>query len=62
MNPALLRLRKAPQLEKDPNQFLMVAVRGDLVIGTLQLTLIPGLSRRGTTRAVGSHAGLKLQL
>lgn len=40
------------RLEKDPNQFLMVAVRNGTVIGTLQLTIIPGLSRRGSTRAV----------
>jgi GNAT superfamily N-acetyltransferase len=40
-------------LERDPNQFLMVAaVSGDVVVGTFQLTFIPGLSRRGATRAV----------
>ena len=39
-------------LEKDPNQYLMVAVSGDVIVGTFQLTLIPGLSRRGATRAV----------
>jgi ribosomal protein S18 acetylase RimI-like enzyme len=39
-------------LEKDPNQCLMVAVRNEDVVGSLQLTLIPGLSRRGATRAV----------
>ncbi|MGW7523517.1 N-acetyltransferase family protein [Streptomyces sp. NPDC054783] len=40
------------RLEADPNQHLVVAVRGDRVIGTLQLTLIPGLSHKGTTRAL----------
>lgn len=40
------------RLRKDPNQFVMVAVRDDRVIGTLQLTVIPGLSRRGSTRSV----------
>ncbi|MFD8395688.1 GNAT family N-acetyltransferase [Streptomyces sp. NPDC059680] len=40
------------RLEADPNQHLVVAVRGDRVIGTLQLTIIPGLSRKGTTRAL----------
>ena len=40
------------RLEKDPNQFLMVAVRNGTVIGTFQLTVIPGLSRRGSIRAV----------
>ncbi|MEE1931201.1 GNAT family N-acetyltransferase [Streptomyces sp. TRM 70351] len=40
------------RLQGDPNQFLTVAVRGDMVVGTLQLTVIPGLSRRGSTRSV----------
>ncbi|PWJ25348.1 N-acetylglutamate synthase-like GNAT family acetyltransferase [Branchiibius hedensis] len=35
----------------DPHQHLMVAVRDETIVGTLQLTLIPGLSRRGATRA-----------
>ncbi|MGW2490113.1 GNAT family N-acetyltransferase [Streptomyces sp. NPDC001606] len=39
-------------LEADPNQHLVVAVRADRVIGTLQLTIIPGLSRKGATRAL----------
>lgn len=39
-------------LAKDPNQYLMVAVSGDVVVGTFQLTLVQGLARRGTTRAV----------
>ncbi|MEU6927995.1 GNAT family N-acetyltransferase [Streptomyces sp. NPDC046374] len=40
------------RLAQDPNQRLVVAVRGDKVVGTLQLTLIPGLSRKGTTRSL----------
>ncbi|SDK81381.1 GNAT family N-acetyltransferase [Streptomyces indicus] len=40
------------RLASDPNQHLMVAVRGEQVVGTLQLTVIPGLSRRGATRSV----------
>ncbi|MDF6019970.1 GNAT family N-acetyltransferase [Streptomyces sp. JH34] len=36
----------------DPNQHLVVAVREGHVVGTLQLTVIPGLSRRGATRSV----------
>lgn len=36
----------------DPNQHLVVAVRGGQVIGTLHLTVIPGLSRRGATRSL----------
>jgi GNAT superfamily N-acetyltransferase len=34
----------------DPNQLQMVATSGDEVIGTLQLTFIPGLARKGAWR------------
>ncbi|WP_329615125.1 GNAT family N-acetyltransferase [Streptomyces brevispora] len=40
------------RLADDPNQHLMVAVRTGRIVGTLQLTVIPGLSRRGSTRSV----------
>jgi ribosomal protein S18 acetylase RimI-like enzyme len=40
------------RLAQDPNQFLVVAVRDEEPVGTLQLTLISGLSRRGATRAL----------
>ncbi|GGZ16677.1 GNAT family acetyltransferase [Streptomyces inusitatus] len=40
------------RLARDPQQRLTVAVRENRVVGTLQLTFIPGLSRRGATRAV----------
>jgi GNAT superfamily N-acetyltransferase len=40
------------RLDKDPDQLLLVAVRDGAVVGTLQLTIIAGLSRRGATRAV----------
>ncbi|MFF6780973.1 GNAT family N-acetyltransferase [Streptomyces sp. NPDC012510] len=40
------------RLSGDPNQHLAVAVREGRVVGTLQLTIIPGLSRRGSTRSV----------
>jgi GNAT superfamily N-acetyltransferase len=40
------------RLRRDPNQHLVVAVRDGRVVGTLQLTVIPGLSRRGATRSV----------
>jgi GNAT superfamily N-acetyltransferase len=40
------------RLADDPNQRLVVAEREDRVVGTLQLTIIPGLSRRGATRSV----------
>jgi GNAT superfamily N-acetyltransferase len=40
------------RLSVDPNQHLVVAVREGRVVGTLQLTVIPGLSRRGSTRSI----------
>ncbi|MEU8711098.1 MULTISPECIES: GNAT family N-acetyltransferase [unclassified Streptomyces] len=40
------------RLNADPNQRLVVAVREGRVVGTLQLTFIPGLSRRGATRSI----------
>lgn len=38
-------------IDADPNQLLLVAELNGRVIGMLQLTFIPGLSRRGATRA-----------
>ena len=44
--------RKAFQdIDADPNQFLAVAERDGEVVGTLQLTYLPGLSRKGGARA-----------
>ncbi|EFF91977.1 MULTISPECIES: GNAT family N-acetyltransferase [Streptomyces] len=40
------------RLAADPNQRLVVAVREGRIVGTLQLTFIPGLSRRGATRSI----------
>ncbi|MBA2945408.1 GNAT family N-acetyltransferase [Streptomyces himalayensis] len=40
------------RLAGDPHQHLVVAVRDGRVVGTLQLTIIPGLSRRGSTRSI----------
>ena len=37
-------------LSRDPNQVLAVAERAGEVVGTLQLTLIPGLSHQGALR------------
>lgn len=37
-------------IERDPNQFLAVAEDGGGVVGCLQLSFIPGLSRRGLWR------------
>lgn len=36
----------------DPNQRLVVALHEGRIIGTLHLTIIPGLAHRGTTRAL----------
>ncbi|MEU1708555.1 GNAT family N-acetyltransferase [Streptomyces sp. NPDC005706] len=49
LSPYLTALER---LTADPNQRLVVAVRGTRVVGTLQLTIIPGLSRRGATRSI----------
>ncbi|MBW8089539.1 GNAT family N-acetyltransferase [Streptomyces hygroscopicus subsp. hygroscopicus] len=40
------------RLDRDPSQRLVVAVRDGRTVGTLQLTVIPGLSRRGATRSI----------
>lgn len=45
-------LRAFERLSADPNQHVIVAARAEQVVGTLQLTVIPGLSRRGATRSV----------
>jgi ribosomal protein S18 acetylase RimI-like enzyme len=39
-------------IDADPNQLLVVADRNGEPIGTLQLTIIPGLSRRGSSRGL----------
>lgn len=49
--PALYR-PAFDRIDADPNQHLMVAQRDGRTVGTLQLTIIPGLSRRGSTRAL----------
>jgi GNAT superfamily N-acetyltransferase len=37
-------------IDSDPNQLLAVVTEDDRVIGTLQITFIPGLSRQGALR------------
>ncbi|OQR60700.1 GNAT family N-acetyltransferase [Streptomyces maremycinicus] len=49
LSPYLTALER---LTADPNQRQVVAVREGRVVGTLQLTIIPGLSRRGSTRSI----------
>lgn len=38
-------------IDSDPHQYLAVARRDGRVVGTLQLTVLPGLSRTAATRA-----------
>ncbi|MFJ1808982.1 MULTISPECIES: GNAT family N-acetyltransferase [unclassified Streptomyces] len=49
LSPYLAALER---LSADPNQRVVVAVREGRVVGTLQLTIVPGLSRRGSTRSI----------
>lgn len=49
LTPYLAALER---LSADPNQHLVVAVREGRVVGTLQLTVLPGLSRKGATRSL----------
>ncbi|MFE2518933.1 GNAT family N-acetyltransferase [Streptomyces mirabilis] len=49
LTPYLAALER---LSADPNQHLVVAVREGRVVGTLQLTILPGLSRKGSTRSL----------
>jgi GNAT superfamily N-acetyltransferase len=45
-------LKAFERLSADPHQHLVVAARDNRVIGTLQLTIVPGLSRRGAVRSI----------
>ncbi|MEU2780842.1 MULTISPECIES: GNAT family N-acetyltransferase [unclassified Streptomyces] len=49
LTPYLTALER---LQGDPHQHVVVAVREGRVVGTLQLTIVPGLSRRGATRSI----------
>ncbi|MFE6750477.1 GNAT family N-acetyltransferase [Kitasatospora purpeofusca] len=40
------------RIDTDPHQHLVVAERAGRTVGTLQLTVVPGLSRKGSTRTV----------
>ncbi|KQV20618.1 MULTISPECIES: GNAT family N-acetyltransferase [unclassified Kitasatospora] len=40
------------RIDADPHQHLVVAESAGRTVGTLQLTVIPGLSRRGATRTL----------
>lgn len=45
-------------IDADPNQLLAVVTEGERVVGTLQITFIPGLSRRGAWR--GQIEGVRI--
>ncbi|MGX9886795.1 N-acetyltransferase family protein [Streptomyces sp. NPDC002276] len=49
LTPYLAALER---LTADPNQHVVVAVREGHVVGTLQLTVVAGLSRKGATRSI----------
>ncbi|MFJ6927116.1 GNAT family N-acetyltransferase [Streptomyces nigra] len=49
LTPYLAALER---LQGDPHQHVVVAAREGRVVGTLQLTIVPGLSRRGATRSI----------
>ncbi|MBR8642567.1 GNAT family N-acetyltransferase [Streptomyces tuirus] len=49
LTPYLTALER---ISADPNQCLVVAVREGRAVGTLQLTIVPGLSRRGASRSI----------
>ncbi|MED7948090.1 GNAT family N-acetyltransferase [Streptomyces sp. BE303] len=40
------------RIDADPHQLLVVAERAGRTVGTLQLTVVPGLSRKGSTRTI----------
>lgn len=44
-------LRAFGEIDADPAHLLVAACAGDELVGTLQLTTLPGLSRRGASRA-----------
>ena len=42
--------RAFQEIDRDPNQFLCVADADGVIVGTLQLTFIPGLARKAVKR------------
>lgn len=49
-NPAEEYVRAFDAIDADPNELLAVMVDDGQVVGTLQLTFIPGIARRGALR------------
>ncbi|MEJ7839090.1 MAG: GNAT family N-acetyltransferase [Thermomicrobiales bacterium] len=44
--------RAFEQIDRDPSHLLVVMERSHCIIGTMQLSFLPGLSRQGATRAL----------
>lgn len=44
-------VRAFTMIERDENQHLIVIDRSGIIVGTLQISITPGLSRQGCTRA-----------
>ena len=57
--------RASALIDADPAQLLVVVIADRAVVGTMQLTFIPGLARRGTSRtqveAVRVHSSYRRQ-
>jgi GNAT superfamily N-acetyltransferase len=49
-NPAPEYIAAFDAINSDPNNRLVIATQGEGIVGCLQLTFIPGLSRSGATR------------
>jgi GNAT superfamily N-acetyltransferase len=67
MPPAASYAAAFEAIDADPNQLLAVVTEGGRVIGTLQITFLPGLSRKGMwrgqiegVRIAASHRGAGL--
>ena len=58
MPPAAAYVSAFDAIDSDPNQLLAVVTEGDRVIGTLQISFIPGLSRKGLWR--GQIEGVRI--
>lgn len=56
--PAQVYVDAFNAIDADPNQLQVVAVNGEEVIGTLQLTFTPGLARKGAWR--GQIEGVRI--
>jgi len=58
MPPAAAYTEAFDAIDRDPNQLLAVVTTDDRVVGTLQITFLPGLSRKGMWR--GQIEGVRI--